>query len=1006
MITSYNPNPIIVHAGILKAKSTHSLVLWGEQKKHKKYVDIEPFKYPFLYTPFELKLALFRYHEASFYGTFLPTCECHIQVPLDQRLFYSAAGNVPVYHVPASYQHHLFPIQGLEISLDEIHSFLSTIISLTNTDEWELADDFIFIQDLLKALLEEISSGHFLPNHSGMWELPAFSFSDWQEAAPLSLLSLLPSNYSLHEKAVEKLSLREFCHDFVNNYLSYILHSDPTVANAYKGLQTSQTPIINNMLDSIKGDSSIITSPEIHQQFLESIGAVEVAPFKLGLRVEEDKGSDLWRLTLFIQDRVDPTLMIDVHELLVGNHPWRDNPITFFKEAIRKCKSKLELFERFSLSTPSIKVSIEEAYELLTSNDVAFQELGLAVLVPSWWNKKEDHFSVALRQKDMNEVRGAAEPLLNWQAIADFDYSISVAGVTVSEQEFQELVNHKRPIVKLRGKWVFWDVTAAEQIQSKIQAYKNKKKLTYIEAFQLQLQEEKEKNIRWEAHWNERLAAMLKDLSKHSWEKAPIPRELNGSLRPYQHDGFSWLLNMRKIGFGACLADDMGLGKTIQTITYLLAVKELYGKETLKRPFLLICPTSLIGNWEEELQQFAPTLNVYIHHGQHRSTDEELQAQLSEADIVITSYALAVRDEIIWTGQSWETLILDEAQHIKNIDTKQRRSIKEIQATHRIALTGTPIENRLKELWSIIDLLNDHFLGSYQQFSRAYIKEIEGAEQSDEKLNELRAMISPFLLRRTKQDKHIHLQLPSKTEIVHRVGLTVEQASLYQAVINDLFDRLDTVSEMERRALILSSLTKLKQICNHPAHYLKDGGDLENRSEKWEELMILCETIASNGEKALIFSQYKEMGTLIQKGLNEMLKTDIPFLHGSLQRQKREELITKFMTGDVPFFILSLKAGGVGLNLTAATHVIHYDRWWNPAVENQATDRAYRIGQTEDVTVHKLLTKGTLEEKIHQMLEKKQAISDQILNTSESKLSELTTDELEQFLKLRISSLS
>jgi len=461
---------------------------------------------------------------------------------------------------------------------------------------------------------------------------------------------------------------------------------------------------------------------------------------------------------------------------------------------------------------------------------------------------------------------------------------------------------------------------------------------------------------------------------------------------------------MRKIGFGACLADDMGLGKTIQTIAYLLAVKE--ANKQISNNFLLICPTSLIGNWEHEIKLFAPSLNVYIHHGIDRSNQSQLEETLNNVDIIITSYSLAVRDEKLWTDRTWSGLILDEAQHVKNVETKQRRSIKQIKARHRIALTGTPIENRLKELWSIIDLLNDHFLGSFQQFSRSYIKEIEGVEQNKEKLHELSTIISPFLLRRTKQDKGIHLQLPSKQEIIHRVGLTVEQASLYQAVINELFERIGMVSEMRRRALILSSLTKLKQICNHPTHYLKDGSELENRSEKWEKLMLLVEMIADNGEKALIFSQYKEMGELIKKGLEAKFNTEIPFLHGSLLRHKREELIWQFSNTDAPFFILSLKAGGVGLNLTAATHVIHYDRWWNPAVENQATDRAYRIGQTKDVTVHKLLTNGTLEEKIHQMLEKKQALSDQILNTNENKLSELTKDELGQFLKLRTSSLT
>lgn len=1005
MINSYNPNPIIVHSGILKEKSGYSLFIWGEQKKHKKYIDIEPFKYPFLYSPFELKLSLFRTHEESFYGTFLDTRECHIQVPLNNRFFYSLAGNVPVYHVPTSYENHLFPIQGLEIALADIHRYLGTLINLTNTNEWILADDFIFIQQLLRSLLNEISSGHLLPNQNGDWEIPNFPYSKWQESPPLSLLSLIPTNYSFIDKAIEKTSLSNFCYEFVNCYVTNILKEDENIIEAFKKLQESQSPAVKKLLSGIEKEAQKFHSLEAHQQFLENIGAVEVSPFKLGIRVEEEKGSDNWKLILFIQDRTDHTLLFDVADLLIGNHPWRENPITFLKEALRKVKNRIKELQGFSLTTPSLNMTIDEVYEILSKNDIAFQELGISILVPSWWKKKEDDFSVTLNQKETFETKGTAEPLLNWQAIADFDYSISVGGVTVTEEEFLDLVNHKRPIVKLRGKWIYWDLTTAEQIQSKITSYKDKKKLTYMQAFQLQLQEREGKNIRWKASWTKRISTLLNELTIHNWKTADIPKDLNGSLRPYQHAGFSWLLNMRKIGFGACLADDMGLGKTIQTITYLLAVKQAQGNKQMQ-PFLLICPTSLIGNWEHELSVFAPTLKVYVHHGQQRSVEEELQVSLANIDIVVTSYALAVRDENIWTSRNWNGLILDEAQHVKNIETKQRRSIKEIDAIHRIALTGTPIENRLSELWSIIDLLNDHFLGSYQQFSKVFIKEIEGTEQNNEKLNELRSMISPFLLRRTKQDKNIHLQLPSKKEIIHRVGLTVEQAILYQAVINDLFDKIDRVSEMERRALILSSLTKLKQICNHPVHYLKNNGTLENRSEKWEELMILCETISSNQEKALIFSQYKEMGAIIQKGLEEKFNTNIPFLHGSLQRQKREELIWEFMNEKAPFFILSLKAGGVGLNLTAATHVIHYDRWWNPAVENQATDRAYRIGQTEDVTVHKLLTKGTLEEKIHQMLEQKQALSDQILNTNENKLSELTTNELEQFLKLRISTLS
>lgn len=1002
---NYNPNPIIIHAGLLRKNRNYSIFIWAEQKKHKKYIDIEPFKYPFLYSPFELKLQLFRQHKASFYGTFIELCECQIRVPLNQRLFYSEAGNVPVYHVPSTYETHLFPLKGIEIYVDHLQDYITVLLNLNATNHWKFADDFIFLQHYLTAILAEIKRGAVLPNQVGKWDIPEFPFHKWQKSAPHSFLSLLDTNYSLIDKNTNVPSLKEFTNTFIHKYISDIIKTDKTVNHAFHSLLENQPKAIQNLLNNLTSEKETRHSHEMHQQFLENIGAVVSAPFKLGIRIEEKKQTDIWQVTLFIHDRTDQTLMIDLAELLAGKHPWRENPITFFKEVMLKAQTFMNDFKKFSLTSPTIEMSIDEVYQFLTSNEQVFQQLGITILVPSWWYKKESNFNVTLKQNAPIETKVGTEPLLNWSSIADFDYAISVGGITITENEFHELVQMKRPIVKLRGKWVYWDVSTARDIHEKIVQYKQKNKLTYMQAYQLQLEEDQANNVRWQTKWNEKIDQLIKDISCNQWKKRRLPKALNGQLREYQHEGYSWLVNMRQLGFGACLADDMGLGKTIQTIAYLLAVKE--EEDNCNEPFLLICPTSLIGNWEHELKQFAPSLKIYVHHGQNRSLDFESQANYENFDVFITSYSLSVRDEHLLTAKTWSALILDEAQHIKNIETKQRKSIKQIPATHRIALTGTPIENRLKELWSIIDLLNDHFLGSFQQFSKNYIKEIEGTQQNAERLTELKSLISPFLLRRTKRDLHIHLQLPSKKEIIHRVGLTVEQASLYQAVINDLFDKVDTVTEMERRALILSSLTKLKQICNHPVHYLKDRSELEHRSEKWEKLILLAETIASNNEKALIFSQYKEMGSIIKEGLESIINVEVPFLHGSLDRQHREKLIERFSNNDdIPFFILSLKAGGVGLNLTAATHVIHYDRWWNPAVENQATDRAYRIGQTENVTVHKLITNGTLEEKIHLMLEKKQQLSDQILNTNETKISELSTEDLQQFLKLRVSSLS
>lgn len=1001
----YNPNPVIVHCGLLKKRTGYHIFIWGEQKKHKKYIDIEPFKYPFIYSPFELKLSLFRSHQASFYGTFLSTEECYIQVPLDQRLFYSEAGSVPVYHVPASHTTHTFPIEGIKIPLSELPLYLNELIFLETNNEWRLADDFVYFQQLIKKHLLSISEGDFLPSTShGMWELINFPLQTWEDAAPTSFLSLFYSNQWINENEEDRPSVQSFSTAFTNEYLLSLLQQDDSVKTSFNKLKQNKVKPIKDLLEQFSShDQKIIDNGQLQQQFLQEVGAVKTTPFVLGIKVEEPEGtSEDWNLTLFIQDRKDPSLIIDVDDLLNGKHPWRENPITFIKQELQRGQNQIEQLKQFSLTASTITVTIDEAYEFLFNHKDQLTALGFVVLVPTWWNKKIDQFSVTLKQNQQTERTTAIDPLLNWNNIAQFDFSVAVDGIVVTEKEFQELVNLKQSMVKLRGKWVVWDINTAEQLQEKIATFKDNKKLTYMDAYQLQQKDDVDEKIHWNAKWNVAIENLLKDLAQHSWNKIEVPNQLKGTLRPYQHDGFSWLVNMRKIGFGACLADDMGLGKTIQTIAYILAVIE--GQQTEQtQPVLLICPTSLIGNWQHEFSTFAPNLNIYVHHGSTRQQEEELNSNMLKYDVIITSYALAVRDESLWTSTTWNGLILDEAQHIKNIETKQRRAIKEIDSVHRIALTGTPIENRLKELWSIVDLLNDHFLGSFSQFQTTYIKEIEGQEQNTEKLDELKKIISLFLLRRTKQDKNIHLQLPEKQEIVHQVGLTIEQASLYQAVINDLFDRVDTVSEMERRALILSSLTKLKQICNHPAHYLKDGSRLTERSQKWEKMMDLTDSFIQNKEKGLIFTQYKQMGLLIQQGLEEKYRTPIPFLHGSLQRHKREELIQEFINGEAPVFILSLKAGGVGLNLTAANHVIHYDRWWNPAVENQATDRAYRIGQLQDVTVHKIVTKGTLEEKIHAMLERKQKLSDQILNTNENKLSELTTNELENFLKLRTS---
>jgi SNF2 family DNA or RNA helicase len=441
----------------------------------------------------------------------------------------------------------------------------------------------------------------------------------------------------------------------------------------------------------------------------------------------------------------------------------------------------------------------------------------------------------------------------------------------------------------------------------------------------------------------------------------------------------------------------MGLGKTVQMIAYLLYVKE---QEKEQQPFLLICPTSVLGNWQKELAKFAPSLNIYVHYGTNRAKEETFLSTAMQADVVITSYSLAHLDFHELSQIQWGAICLDEAQNIKNAHTKQAKAIRKLEGAHKVALTGTPLENRLSELWSIFDFMNPGYLGSLTKFQRRFVTPIE-KERDQEKVAELQKLIRPFLLRRTKTDEAVALNLPDKLEQKEYCPLTTEQASLYEELVQDTLSRLETLTGFERRGLILQMLNRLKQLCNHPALYLKESepNNIVERSYKLEKLLQLVGQIQANGESCLIFTQYLQMGEMIQQLLESTFKESVLFLNGRTSKTERDRMIEQFQAGEFRIFILSIKAGGTGLNLTAANHVIHFDRWWNPAVENQATDRAYRIGQKKLVHVHKLITLGTLEEKIDEMIERKQSLNEQIIQ-SDSWMTELSNEELRELLAI------
>ncbi len=506
-------------------------------------------------------------------------------------------------------------------------------------------------------------------------------------------------------------------------------------------------------------------------------------------------------------------------------------------------------------------------------------------------------------------------------------------------------------------------------------------------------------------------------------EDVKEPEGFVGKLRPYQRRGVGWLSFLRRLGLGACLADDMGLGKTIQAIALLLHSRNLAENhrescngedEGQHRPALLICPTSVVANWRHEIERFAPGLRLLLHHGSGRLNGEAFRTALSEHDMVITSFGIARRDIDMLETQDWSDLILDEAQNIKNPSAKQTQAIRRLTGNSRtqiergsappfrVALTGTPVENRLLELWSIMEFLNPGYLGKREHFRQQFVLPVE--RYNDEfAAADLRRMVQPFLLRRLKTDPTIISDLPEKNEMVVYCSLSKEQETLYTKVIEETMARVERSEGVQRRGLVLGLLLKLKQVTNHPAHFLGEKGPLEERSGKLSRLTEMLEEALAVGDRALVFTQFVEMGHLLRQHLMENLGRDALFLHGGTPASRREQMVRSFQedSNGAPIFVLSLRAGGVGVNLTRANHVFHFDRWWNPAVENQATDRAFRIGQKRSVQVYKFVVSGTLEEQIHKMIESKQDLAESIVNSGEEWLADMDTEGLRQLIALR-----
>ena len=748
------------------------------------------------------------------------------------------------------------------------------------------------------------------------------------------------------------------------------------------------------------------------------IAVATSSPFRLCFRLEEpaDDGErrgrrtasrDAWYVRYLLHPQEDPSLLIPAEDAWTptGRHAsvlrrWNGNIQECLLSALGQAAGLCPDIER-SLRTSrpgGYALDATGAHGFLTERAAVLEQADFGVMLPAWWTRKGTKVRLAVQARVRSpKMQGGGG--LSLEEVVHFDWQLALGDAVLTREELEALARLKAPLVKVRGQWV---EVKAEEIRAALEFWKKDVgTATVRDVIQMALgATDRARGLDFKGvtatGWVRTLLHQLE--GRAAFTEIPAPRQFAGTLRPYQVRGYSWLAFLRDWGLGACLADDMGLGKTVQALALIERDWEANGKH----PVLLVCPTSVVNNWQKEAARFTPQLPVMVHHGVGRKRGPAFREDVEKHAIVISTYALLHRDLEHLQGIAWGGVILDEAQNIKNPETKQARAARSLPAGYRAVLTGTPVENNVGDLWSLMEFLNPGLLGTQADFKRRFFVPIQ-AEQDSEAAGRLKRITGPFILRRLKTDKSIIADLPEKMEMKVFCTLTREQASLYTAVVREAEGTLNAAEGIQRKGLILATLSKLKQVCNHPAQFLRDNSRIPGRSGKLARLAEMLEEILAVGERALIFSQFAEMGKILQQHLQEAFGREVLFLHGGVPKGQRDRMVDRFQDGGAgpPIFVLSLKAGGTGLNLTRASHVFHFDRWWNPAVENQATDRAFRIGQTRNVQVHKYICAGTLEEKIDEMIERKKGIAETVVGTGEGWLTELSNRELKQLLALR-----
>lgn len=930
--------------------------------------------------------------------------------------------------------------------LQEIH-----FLSLYASDQWQIGSDLLFWYHFSQVIKQVIFKDQYIPAWkyqekrpvvrsnttarqrkieekpeiklyptweiiSDFYETKLEEFADYIAPICLAGREQLPKVFALYEPTT---LLRHFSESLLQNIIE-----NSTITLGVEG-KLRDTSIVYQCIKNSGGFRREHSSSEQNvtlQQYQDwqkwrshLVSSHQNNNFYLGFRLREPHETvpDQWYVEFLVISKSDPSLKLSLDDYwYIDNKTKKRFQQHFGKDLERDILLNLGYAARIypliasGLTTDKpigIDLNLQQAFDFLKENAWILEDAGYKVIIPVWWTpigRQRAKIRMKASGKFSKTSAAKGKKYLSFDQIVEYKYELAIGEEKVTEKEWQQLVNAKAPLVKFRGQWVELD---PEQMQKMLEFWQENKDVQQdINIIDLLKNQATGENDLIEVETDEALAEMLNRLSDPSrLEMIDHPAKLQGTLREYQRRGVSWLEYMERLGLNACLADDMGLGKTIQVIAKLVIDRTGTRKKLL--PTLLIAPTSVVGNWEKEVGKFAPHLKVKIHHGSGRQQDEAVfQKDCLKYDLVITSFTLVRKDQKLFNSLTWQRIVIDEAQNIKNPKAEQTKAILKLQSEYRLALTGTPVENRLLDLWSIFNFLNPGYLGKEAQFRRAFEIPIQ-KENDPQQAKVLKKLVEPFILRRVKTDQNIIKDLPDKIEQKQYCNLTKEQASLYEAVVKEVEGKLDDLDGIERKGMILSTLLKLKQICNHPRQFLQDNSEFTpQRSHKLERLGEMMEEAINEGDSLLIFTQFTEIGDALQKYLKQQYHYNVYYLHGGTPSKKRQAMISEFQDPETEpsVFILSLKAGGVGITLTKANHVFHFDRWWNPSVENQATDRAFRIGQNKKVFVHKFVTLGTLEERIDEMIEDKKKLANLVVSADESWLTELDNDSFKKLIAL------